>query len=108
MSVGCVEGAVALEPLIVRGDELPEIDAATPNATIAKNCIWGVPNSDGVYGLAVTDISDTDAANPESALLSAGYVGVTTDGVTMLDFATKPKLALERAHTTSSGTCGSS
>ena len=70
-------------------DDLPEIDTAAANASIAKNCVWGVPNSGGFFTLTVANISDTDAANLKAALLSAGYLGISRDGVTMLEHETE-------------------
>ncbi|EAR26033.1 hypothetical protein A20C1_09139 [marine actinobacterium PHSC20C1] len=79
--------------------DLGELDTAAANATIAKNCIWGVPNSDGAFTVTVSDINDTDAANLKAALLSAGYLGVTTDGVTTLELSTDGELgAVARTH----------
>jgi hypothetical protein len=43
--------------------DLAELDTVAANATIAKNCIWGVSNSGGAFTLTVADINDTDAAN---------------------------------------------
>jgi hypothetical protein len=71
----------------IRGDELPEIDTAASNASIAKNCVWGVPNSDGGFSLTVTDITDTDAANLRAALLASGFLGVTRAGITTLELS---------------------
>jgi hypothetical protein len=69
----------------VYGDELPEIVTAGSHATIAKYCVWGVPNSGGSFALTIADINDTDAANLIAALLSAGYSEATSGGVTMLE-----------------------
>ncbi|WP_141629972.1 hypothetical protein [Salinibacterium sp. PAMC 21357] len=74
------------------GYELPEIAAAATNASIAKNCVWGIPNSDGGFSLAVTDISATDAANLKAALLAAGFLGVTTGGLTTLELEAETEL----------------
>lgn len=69
----------------IRGDELPEIETAAGNASIAKNCIWGVPNSDGGFTVIVTDISEADATNLQDALLDFGFVGATAGTVTTLE-----------------------
>jgi hypothetical protein len=71
----------------IHGHELPEVATAASNASIAKNCVWGVPNSDGAFSLSITDITDTDAANLTAALLATGFLGVTTGGVTALEFS---------------------
>jgi len=71
----------------IRGDELPEISTAASNASIAKNCVWGVPNSDGAFSLTVTDITDTDAANLTAALLASGFLGATSGGITTLELS---------------------
>lgn len=69
----------------IRGEELPEIDTAAGNASIAKNCIWGVPNSDGGFTVVVTDISEADAANLQDALLATGFTGASAATVTTLE-----------------------
>lgn len=69
----------------IRGDELPEIETAAGNASIAKNCIWGVPNSDGGFTVVVTDISETDATNLQDALLATGFTGASAGTVTTLE-----------------------
>ncbi|MEL0625654.1 hypothetical protein V6245_01715 [Salinibacterium amurskyense] len=75
----------AEDTIPVRGDELPEIDAAAGNATIAKNCIWGVPNSDGGFTVVVTDITEADATNLQDALLATGFTGATSGAITTLE-----------------------
>lgn len=72
----------------IRGNELPEVAIVIADATITKNCIWGIPNTDGFFGVVVTDISVTDAADLKSALLSGGYTGATSSNLTTLEFAT--------------------
>ncbi|TQO20099.1 hypothetical protein FB472_1710 [Rhodoglobus vestalii] len=69
--------------------DLPELDTVAANSTISKNCIWGVPNSGGAFTLTVADINNTDAANLTAALLSAGYLSVTSGGVTTFEFTTE-------------------
>lgn len=71
----------------IYGYELPEVAAASSNASIAKHCVWGVPNSDGGFGLTVTDITEVDAENLTTALLAAGFLGSTVDGVTKLELS---------------------
>lgn len=79
--------------------DLAELDTVAANATIAKNCIWGVSNSGGAFTLTVTDINDTDAANLKAALLSAGYLGITSGGVTALEFSTEVEIGtIARTH----------
>ncbi|MBH0022878.1 hypothetical protein [Salinibacterium sp. SWN248] len=69
----------------IRGDELPEIDTAAGNASVAKNCIWGVPNSDGGFTVVVADISEADATNLQDALLATGFTGASAGTVTTLE-----------------------
>ncbi|MBH0116795.1 hypothetical protein I6E52_08030 [Salinibacterium sp. NG253] len=69
----------------IRGDDLPEIDTAAGNASVAKHCIWGVPNSDGGFTVIVTDISEADATNLQDALLATGFTGASAGTVTTLE-----------------------
>ncbi|MEV8252759.1 hypothetical protein AB0O95_02210 [Rhodoglobus sp. NPDC076762] len=69
----------------ISGDELPEIETAAGNASIAKNCIWGVPNSDGGFTVIVTDITEADASNLQDALLATGFTGATSGTVTTVE-----------------------
>ena len=71
-----------------RGDP-PEFDVAASNATIAKNCIWGLPRSDGGFTLAVTDISEADAESLTTALVAAGFMGETVNEITELELTSE-------------------
>ncbi|MGV8912094.1 MAG: hypothetical protein ACOH14_05695 [Rhodoglobus sp.] len=82
----------------VSGEELPEIVTVGSNASIAKNCVWGVPNSDGFFVLTIADINKTDAASLKAALLSSGYLGVTEGGITTLELETEDGIG-SRAYT---------
>jgi hypothetical protein len=76
----------------VRGEVLPEIDAAASNASIAsitKNCVWGIPNSGGGFVLVVTDITEIDAENLKFVLLLTGFVGATSGNVATLELSTE-------------------
>ncbi|QYH34987.1 hypothetical protein [Salinibacterium sp. M195] len=70
------------------GSEIAEVVAAITNASVTKNCIWGIPNSDGSFSVVVADIAEPEITNLTSALVAGGYVGTTTDGLTTLDFET--------------------
>ncbi|GAA1212151.1 hypothetical protein GCM10009655_09210 [Rhodoglobus aureus] len=74
------------------GDELSEVETAISDASITKNCIWGIPNSDGFFSLTIADINDTDAANLKAALLSSGYLGATSGGATALELSAENKI----------------
>ncbi|EPR75457.1 hypothetical protein ADILRU_2245 [Leifsonia rubra CMS 76R] len=78
-----------IDSAVSRTYEVAELDTVATNATIAKNCAWGIPNSDGFFTLTVADISEANAANLKAALLAFGYLGVTNAGVTALELATE-------------------
>ncbi|MBH0008106.1 hypothetical protein [Salinibacterium sp. SWN1162] len=74
------------DSLAITGEEIPEIAAAKSDASIAKNCIWGVPNSDGVFSASLGDISEADITALTEALVSAGYQGATDNNIATLEF----------------------
>ena len=80
-----------------RGDP-PEFDVAASNATIAKNCIWGLPRSDGGFTLAVTDISEADAESLTTALVAAGFMGETVNEITELELTSENMVGTAHSH----------
>jgi len=73
------------DTIVLRGDELPEIASAVSDATIAKNCIWAVPRSDGSFALSIADISEADRVSVSDALIAAGYTGSADGEVTTFE-----------------------
>ncbi|MBH0052902.1 hypothetical protein I6E74_01805 [Salinibacterium sp. SWN139] len=67
---------------------MPEEAAAISNASVAKDCWWGVPRGDGFFGLAVIDIDSTHRATLASALLDEGAVETALGSVTVLNVLT--------------------
>jgi hypothetical protein len=88
-----------IDSAISRTYEVAELDTVATNATIAKNCAWGIPNSDGFFTLTIADISETDSANLKAALLAFGYSGATDAGVTALEMASDNEIGSQgRTH----------
>ncbi|MBG6237166.1 hypothetical protein IWX78_000109 [Mycetocola sp. CAN_C7] len=59
-----------------------EIDSTLAAASQARACAWGVPNSDGVFTIHAVEVTATQRADLESALVGAGFSSVTTGTVT--------------------------
>ncbi|MBH0052901.1 MULTISPECIES: hypothetical protein [unclassified Salinibacterium] len=81
----------------LNGGELPEIAAVMTDATIAKNCIWGVPNSDGYFSVAIGDIAEPDLSDLKGALAASGYQGTTINNVATLEFTTENEIGTTAA-----------
>ncbi|MBH0116794.1 hypothetical protein I6E52_08025 [Salinibacterium sp. NG253] len=67
---------------------MPEEAAVVSNASLAKNCWWGVPRGDGAFGLTVTDIDSTHRMTLSTALLDEGAVETALGSVTVLNVLT--------------------
>jgi len=67
---------------------MPEEAAAISNASLARNCWWGVPRGDGFFGLTVIDIDSTDRMTLSTALLNEGAVETALGSVTVLNVLT--------------------
>jgi hypothetical protein len=66
-------------------DGVPEVAAAVAGASQSRYCVWGVPNSDGAFGLLVAEVSAEGRAAVEAALPAAGFSAVTMGTVTGYD-----------------------
>jgi hypothetical protein len=64
---------------------IAEIDSALADATQAKACSWGVPNSDGVFTLHAVEVTAEQRTGLESALAADGFSESTAGTVTTFE-----------------------
>lgn len=59
--------------------------AGAPDALVSadtfRGCVWGVPNSDGSFSVAIATISDDDRDALQASLVAAGFAPIIVDTV---------------------------
>lgn len=64
---------------------VPSIPVVLSTASPARACLWGIPQSDGLFQLVVAGITDAERATLQGELTSAGYAETTMGTVTAFE-----------------------
>ena len=66
---------------------VPSIPVVLGTARPAKGCLWGIPQSDGLFELVVADVTDAQRATLQAELTAAGYGETEMGTVTAFELA---------------------
>jgi len=66
---------------------VPSIPVVLATASLAKGCLWGIPQSDGLFELVVAGITGAQRATLQAELTAAGYAETEMGTVTAFELA---------------------
>lgn len=66
---------------------IPSIPVTLAEASPARVCSYGVPNSDGVFFVGAAAVTGVQRSTMQGELTSAGYLSTTSAGVTSFELA---------------------